>query len=108
MSGQPGRSVTVSALTAALLVVAWWTGAARMPATASEGDASPAVVDLQRLYHDPARPAMRWREAGGRVALRLHTGREVEAAWVVLGLDGDRMLPMRAIGQPRLYRYWEA
>jgi len=44
----------------------------------------------------------------GRLALRLHTGREVEAAWVVLGASGDRMIPMRSIGASRLYRYWEA
>lgn len=107
MSGQAVRNALVLALTTALLVVAGWAGSTVTSAAADTGHVPLAVVDRQRLYHDPIKPAMRWREADGRVALRLHTGREVEAAWAVLGPEGDRMLPMRAIGASRLYRYWE-
>lgn len=80
--------------------------AAALALAAASGAAAPAV-DVQRLYHDPARAAMRWREPDGQVVLRVHTGQEVEAAWVVLGADGERRLPMRTIGASRLYRYWE-
>lgn len=107
-----GRAQRIAAAAVVLAAVGWVTAAWRLGEWAAAGSETaarmPAQVDRQRLYHAPDRAAMRWREADGRVGLRLHTGREVERAWLVLDGGSGRLLPMKPIGRSRLYRYWEA